>query len=213
MSQKCGFCFVTLSVRFRLCLGVLLLCVACGCHCVGCECVLVVRAVLRRSFPVLDVTGQRNLRPLIASANVHSSSTLPTAAAASTSSSASSSSSVSSTSRWQHGWLQGSRKVRREQALLGGALLHAHQPALLLRQQERNRTQKKIHISRQYISSKLVSDISHLIYLILGIVVLDDANRVAHLEAQLVHVLLQIFVCGLDTVQNTRRQIGCRRIC
>lgn len=50
-------------------------------------------------------------------------------------------------------------------------------------------------------------------YLVLWVVVLDDADRVAHLEAQLVHVLLHVLVRGLHAVQATRWQLGARRIC
>lgn len=114
---------------------------------------------------------------------------------------------AASLSRWRHGRLQGPRKVGRKQALLGGALLGAHQPALLLL--ENTNTKRRIS-KRKPLATKGMRLSG---YLVLWVVVLDDADRVAHLEAQLVHVLLHVLVRGLHAVQATRWQLGARRIC
>lgn len=51
------------------------------------------------------------------------------------------------------------------------------------------------------------------LYLILGIVVLNNANKVTNLEAQLIHILLGVAIGGLHPVQNSRRQVSSIGIC
>jgi len=51
------------------------------------------------------------------------------------------------------------------------------------------------------------------LYLILGIVVLNNANKVSDLEAKLVHILLNVAVGGLNPIKDAGRQVGGIGIC
>lgn len=48
-----------------------------------------------------------------------------------------------------------------------------------------------------------------VIYLIIRVIVFDDIDHFAHLEAKFIRIFFNIFVCCLYSIQNARRQIGC----
>lgn len=96
--------------------------------------------------------------------------------------------------------LDGFGEIAGEEAPLLGALLHAHVPAHLLQ----DKTHPHISINSREGEG---GGYEARVYLVLGIIVVNHLNDVAHLKTQLIHILLHVAKDGSHPTKDTGRQI------